>query len=50
MTVEASNIHEALIVAKGDRLMGFYLPVEKKIAPVDPPIKLIVTRETNNVR
>ena len=50
VTVEASNIYEALIVAKGDQLMGFYLPLEKKLAPVDPPIKLIVARETNDVR
>lgn len=50
VTVEASNIYEALIVARGDQLTGFYLPIEKRLAPVVPSIKLNITRETNNVR
>lgn len=42
VTVEASHIHEAYIVLRGDQLVGFYLPVEKTFAPVKTilPLKL----------
>jgi hypothetical protein len=37
VTVEASNIHEAQAVISGQKLTGFYLPVEKKFVPVKQP-------------
>jgi hypothetical protein len=40
LTVEASNIHEAYIVVKSIRLVGFYLPVEKTFSPLTPPVTL----------
>jgi hypothetical protein len=37
VTVEASNIYEAMIVIHGDKLVGFYLPVEHSfVAAADP--------------
>ena len=43
LTVEASNIHEAYIVMKAGKLVGFYLPVERTYSPASesksPPIK-----------
>jgi len=33
-TVEGAQIHEAYLVLDGDRLVGFYLPVERAFAPV----------------
>ena len=35
-TVEGSHVHEAYIVVAGDRLVGFYLPVEKAFSPAEP--------------
>jgi hypothetical protein len=40
LTVEASNIHEAYIVVKGARLVGFYLPVERTFSPAAAPVTL----------
>lgn len=34
VTVQASNIHEAQLVVSNSVITGFYLPVEKKFAPV----------------
>jgi len=33
-TVEGAHVHEAYLVLDGDRLVGFYLPVERAFAPV----------------
>ena len=33
-TVEGAQIHEAYLALDGDRLVGFYLPVERAFAPV----------------
>jgi len=33
-TVEGTHVHEAYLVMEGDRLLGFYLPVERAFAPV----------------
>lgn len=35
-TVEGRQVHEAWIVVKGDRLVGFYLPGEAHFSPLDP--------------
>jgi hypothetical protein len=40
VTVEASNIYEAMAVMSGGNLVGFYLPVERRIAPVTPPVPI----------
>ncbi len=40
VTVEASNISEAQIVVFGQRIVGFYLPVEHTFAPASSPISL----------
>jgi hypothetical protein len=33
-TVEGAHIHEAYLVLEGDRVVGFYLPVERAFSPV----------------
>ena len=38
VTVEASNIHEAGIVVRGNALVGFYLLVEKTFTPAKEEI------------
>lgn len=44
-TVEGAHVHEAYLVLAGDRLVGFYLPVEHAFAPVrDAPITLSIRR------
>jgi hypothetical protein len=44
-TVEGAHIHEAYLVLAGDRLVGFYLPVERAFAPApDGPITLSIRR------
>ena len=35
-TVEGAHVHEAYLVVAGDRLVGFYLPVEKAYSPATP--------------
>jgi hypothetical protein len=40
VTVQASNIHEAQLVVSNRVITGFYLPVEKKFAPVRNPIPI----------
>ena len=35
LTVEGANVHEAYLVVAGDRLVGFYLPVEKAFVPLE---------------
>jgi hypothetical protein len=40
VTVEASNISEAQLVVSNQCVTGFYLPVEKKFAPVSKPIRI----------
>ena len=47
LTVEASNIHEAYIVVSSDKLVGFYLPVERSYSPLDGP-QILYMREINN--
>jgi len=40
LTVEASNIHEAYIVVNGEKLVGFYLPVERTYSPAAERVSL----------
>jgi len=40
LTVEASNIHEAWLVVQGNRVVGYYLVVEKTFSPVSFPVDL----------
>jgi hypothetical protein len=47
VTVEASNIYEAMAVMQGDRLAGFYLPVEHSFVPATDPVTLPIERGTN---
>jgi hypothetical protein len=35
-TVEGAHVHEAYIVVAGNRLVGFYLPVEQAYSPTRP--------------
>jgi len=34
-TVEGTHVHEAYLVLDGDRVVGFYLPVERAFAPME---------------
>jgi hypothetical protein len=44
-TVEGAHIHEAYLVLVGNRLVGFYLPVERAFAPAPAgPITLSFRR------
>lgn len=47
VTVEASNIYEAMAVMNGNQLVGFYLPVDRKIAPVTPAVPLRIKESTS---
>jgi hypothetical protein len=50
LTVEASNIQEAYIVVDAtNKLVGFYIPVEKTFAPASQPVGLDV-RPTDATR
>jgi hypothetical protein len=40
LTIECSNIFEAYLVVSGQKLVGFYLPVEKGFSSLDKPIEL----------
>ena len=35
-TVEGAHVHEAYLVVSGNRLVGFYLPVEQAYSPARP--------------
>jgi hypothetical protein len=43
-TVEGAHVHEAYIVVAGNRLVGFYQPVERAYSPLDPSVALNVKR------
>ena len=44
LTLECSNVHEAYLVMSGDKLIGFFLPVEKGFVPHSPSISLPIER------
>ena len=44
-TVEGTHIHEAYLVMEGDRVVGFYLPVERAYSPAPgAPTRLSIRR------
>lgn len=43
-TLECSNVYEAYLVVSGERLIGFYLPVEKGYVELPDPIALPIQR------
>ena len=45
LTLECSNVFEAYLVVSQERLVGFYLPVEKGFSPLDEPISLAFSRQ-----
>lgn len=49
LTVEASNIHEAYIVVSSEKIVGFYLPVEKTFSPLSTAKPLKITPVTSNL-
>lgn len=44
VTVEASNIYEAMVVVRDDKLVGFYLPVEHSFVAASNAILLPMER------
>jgi hypothetical protein len=40
ITVEGAHIHEAYLVLRENRVVGFYLPAEKSFSPLSQPIPL----------
>ncbi len=44
LTVECSNVFEAYLVVAAEKIVGFYLPVEKGFSPLSEPIQLDVSR------
>jgi len=41
-TVEGAHSHEAYLVVNKERIVGFYLPVEKAFSPLSPPVVLSI--------
>ena len=39
-TVEGAHMHEAYLVLDGQRIVGFYLPVERAFSPLSYPVNL----------
>lgn len=46
VTVEASNIFEAMVVMQGEKLAGFYLPVEHSFVAATDSVTLPIERGT----
>jgi hypothetical protein len=40
LTVEGTHMHEAYPVVNGERIVGFYLPVERAFSPLSYPTSL----------
>ncbi len=40
LTLECSNIHEAYLVIADDKLVGFFLPVERGFVPYSPAMRV----------
>ncbi len=45
LTLECSNVFEAYLVVEAQRLVGFYLPVEKSFSTLDEPIPLVISQK-----
>jgi hypothetical protein len=43
LTIECSNVFEVYLVVDRQRLVGFYLPVEKGFSPLGEPVRLVVS-------
>ncbi len=41
-TVEGAHMHEAYLVLNNERIVGFYLPVEKAFSPLSQPVVLSI--------
>jgi hypothetical protein len=41
-TIEGAHMHEAYPVVDGERIVGFYLPVERAFAPLSTPTRLFI--------
>lgn len=39
-TLECSNVHEAFLVVANDRIVGYFLPVEKGFVRLSKPLKI----------
>lgn len=44
-TVEGAQVHEAYPVLQGNRIVGFYLPVERAFSPLKEPVLLPLQEE-----
>jgi hypothetical protein len=44
LTVEGTHMHEAWVVADGEKLVGFYLPVEKSFVALSAVQTLMIKR------
>jgi hypothetical protein len=44
LTVEGTHMHEAWVVADGEKLVGFYLPVEKSFVALSSVPTLLIKR------
>ena len=42
-TVEGAHVHEAYLVLAGDRVVGFYLPVERAFSPAPDGPKTVLS-------
>lgn len=40
LTIEGAHTHEAYPVVEGERIVGFYLPVERAFSPLSRPVNL----------
>lgn len=45
-TVEGTHQHEAYLVERSGRLVGFYLPVERAFSPLSSPVAIQIQGET----
>ena len=45
LTIECSNVFEVYLVVAQQRLVGFYLPVEKGYIPLGEPIRLVMSSQ-----
>jgi len=47
LTVEGKHMHEAFVVVRDDRLVGFYLPAEQSFAPLSQTVPVtLLERKT----
>ncbi len=44
VTITASNMYEAMLVVNDMKIVGFYLPVDRRVVPVEPGVPLQIQR------